>query len=48
MSGDVGFVSAPGFFWGDVLKGAGGYDVVEEGCVFELRRTNPSQAVLPR
>jgi hypothetical protein len=33
-SGDIELVSALGFFWGDVLKGAGGYNVVEEGCVF--------------
>ena len=39
---------SPGFFWGDVLKGARGYDVVEGGCIFGVRRTNPGQAVLPR
>jgi hypothetical protein len=33
--GDIWLVAAPGFFWGDIPKGAGGYDIMEEGRVFE-------------
>ena len=34
-SGDIGLVPAPGFFWGHIPKGAGGYHIVEKGCLFE-------------
>ena len=34
-SGDIGLVPTPGFFWGDIPKGLGGYDIMEVGCVFK-------------
>ena len=34
-SGDIRLFPAPGFFWGDIPKGSGGYDIMEVGCVFE-------------
>jgi hypothetical protein len=33
--GDVWLVAAPGFLWGDIPKGAGGYNIMEEGRIFE-------------